>query len=143
MDLMDRRRFLKRIMAQASSVETGSFVVSTDTYANQYHISHHLGSTPDFVMVVADEIVASTSFTVAYIANAYCAKANFKASNFSQSGCAVYLRTRPNADNYQLTPEGVAYTKFLHDSNFEVPYYSSSDMLKAGVTYHYVVGKFE
>ena len=143
MDLMDRRRFLKRIMAQASTVEAGSFVVSTDTYASQYHISHHLGSTPDFVMVVADEIVASASFTVTYIANAYCAKSNFKASNFTVSGYAAYLRNRPSTDIWQPSYEAVAYTKFLHDSNFEVPYYSSSEYLKAGVTYHYVVGKFE
>ena len=143
MDLMDRRRFLKRIMAQASSVETGSFVVSEDTYTSQYHISHHLGSTPDFVMVVADEIVASASFTETYIANAYCAKANFKASNFTATGFSACLRNRPNEDAWQPVYEAVAYTKFLHDSNFEVPYYSSNECLKAGVTYHYVVGKFE
>lgn len=131
-------------MAQgASSVETGSFVVSTDTYASQYHISHHLGSTPDFVMVVADEIVASASFTVAYIANAYCAKSNFKASNFTATGFAAYLRNRAGMDSWKPDYEAIAYTKFLHDSNFEVPYYASNDCLKAGVTYHYIVGKFE
>lgn len=130
-------------MATASLVETGSFVVPADTAASQYHISHHLGSTPDFVMVIADEIVAATSMSVRYIANSYCAKSNFKASNYTSTGFAAYLESRPNADTSIVFNEAIAYTKFLHDGNFEVPYYSSSDCLKAGVTYHYVVGKFE
>ena len=31
----------------------------------------------------------------------------------------------------------------MNDSTFYVPYYNSKETLKAGVTYHYVVGKFE
>lgn len=143
MDLMDRRRFLKRIMAQASSVETGSFVVSEDTTAPKYHISHHLGSAPDFVIVSADEIIASTDYTNGYITNSFCTKSNIIATNKSTNGFAAYLRTNPNNTACWSAYEYVNYTKFLHDNNFEVPYYNSGEMLKAGVTYHYVVGKFE
>jgi len=140
---MNRRRFLKHIMAQASSVETGSFVVSEDIRAAYYHIAHHLGSTPDFLMVVADEFTASADYPRRYIANGYCAKANLIATNKSLNGFAAYNVSFPNNTTGWMTSEYVNITKFLHDSNFEVPYYNSGDILKAGVTYRYVVGKFE
>lgn len=144
MDLMDRRRFLKRIMAQGvSSVETGGFAVSEDIRASQYPIAHHFGSAPDFVLVVADEFTALASDTNAYIANAYCAKANLIASGKNNNGFAAYQFTWLGRDSSRALTEDVAYTKFLKDSTFYVPYYSVGDCLKAGVTYHYIVGKFE
>lgn len=126
----------------ASTVEVGSFTLQADTVAKDYHISHSLGSTPDFVMVVADEFTASADYTVGYIANAYCAKANLIATNKNANGLAAYQQNYQNNTTQWSTAEVINYTKFLHESNFEVPYYNSQNALKAGVTYHYVVGKF-
>ena len=124
-------------------VEFGTYTPSADVYASQAQIPHGLGVTPDFVMVVADAITASADITVRYIANAYCAKANLIASNKSANGFAAYNTNFVARDTQQMVSENINYTKFLYENYFLVPYYNSTDYLKAGITYHYVVGKFE
>lgn len=124
-------------------VEMGQFTPSEDVYASQTQIPHNLGVVPDFVMVVADEFVATADMTVKYIANAYCAKANLIASNKSANGFGAYQSNFIGRDTVWAITEAINYTKFLHDGYFLIPYYSSSDTLKAGITYRYVIGKFE
>ena len=80
--------------------------------------------------------------TVKYIANAYCAKANLIASNKSTNGFAAYQTNYNWRDTVWMMFENINYTKFLDEGYFLIPYYSSGDQLKAGITYHYVVGKF-
>lgn len=124
-------------------VEIGTYTPDIDVAANSLHIPHSLGVVPDFVMVVANEFAATADMTVRYIANVYCAKANLIASNKTANGFAAYQMSWNGRDMQWSTFETVNYAKFLHDNYFIVPYYSSSDSLKAGITYHYVVGKFE
>jgi len=80
--------------------------------------------------------------TARYVANAYCAKANLVASNKNASGYAAYQTNFAGRDTVWNVYENVNYTKFLTDTYFLIPYYSTADSLKAGVTYHYVVGTF-
>ena len=124
-------------------VEIGTYTPSADIYASQAQIPHNLGVVPDFVMVVADTFTATADMATRYIANGYCAKANLIASNNNADGYGAYQTNFPGRDTAWATSESINYTKFLHSSYFLVPYYSSSDTLKAGITYHYVVGKFE
>ena len=123
-------------------VETGTYTPSADIYASQAQIPHNLGVVPDFVMVMADEFTATTDMTVRYIANSYCAKANLVASNKNANGYAAYQSNFTGRDTAWSAYELINYTKFLTDTYFLVPYYSSNDLLKAGLTYHYVVGTF-
>lgn len=124
-------------------VETGTYTPETDENASGIHISHSLGVVPDFVLVIADAFQAIASDANKYIANSSCAKTNLIASNVSKTGFAVYMTNFNGMDTSWQTFEYVDHTKFLHESSFEVPYYSSSDKLKAGITYHYVIGSFE
>lgn len=124
-------------------VEVGTYTPSEDVCASQTQIPHNLGVVPDFVMVMADEFAATADMTVRYIANACCAKANLIASNKSANGFAAYQSNFAGRDTQISQAEIVNYTKFLYDGYFYIPYYSSSDKLKAGITYHYVIGKFE
>jgi len=124
-------------------IETGTYTPSEDVYASQAQIPHSLGVVPDFVMVIADEFAATTDMTVRYIANAYCAKANLIASNKSANGFAAYNTNLVGRDTHMMATENINYTKFLHENYFLIPYYSTNYSLKAGITYHYVVGKFE
>ena len=138
-----RRRILMQIGGKEKMVEIGTYTPDIDVAANSLHIPHILGVVPDFVMVIADEFAATTDMTVRYIANAYCAKANLIASNKTTNGFAAYQASWNDRDMQWSTVEAVNYTKFLYEDYFIVPYYSSIDFLKAGITYHYVVGKFE
>lgn len=81
--------------------------------------------------------------TLRYIANAYCAKSNLIASNKLSNGFAAYHCNWGSRDIVWSAYEDVNYTKFLNSNYFLIPYYNSSDSLKAGITYHYVVGKFD
>ncbi len=124
-------------------VETGTYTPESDIVASQAQIPHNLGVVPDFVLVVADTFTATADMTARYIANAYCAKANMIASNKSADGFAAYQTNFVGRDTVWQTYEMINYTKFLNSSYFLVPYYTSSDTLKAGITYRYVVGKFD
>lgn len=123
-------------------VEVGIYTPSEDISASRAQIQHSLGVVPDFVLVVADEFTATSDMTVRYIANSYCAKANLVASNKNANGYAAYQTNWNGRDTVWAAYENVDYTKFLKDTYFLVPYYSSGESLKAGVTYHYVVGTF-
>ena len=124
-------------------VYVGTYTPSEDIVASKAQIQHSLGVVPDFVLVVADEFAATTDMAVRYIANAYCAKANLTASNKSADGFAAYQTNWNGRDTSWQAFEMINYTKFLKSSYFLVPYYSTNDTLKAGITYRYVVGKFD
>ena len=123
-------------------VEVGTYTPSEDVRASVTQISHSLGVVPDFVIVMADTFTATADMTVAYIANASCSKSNFVASNKSRTGFGVYLSNWTGRDTQRVYYEDVDYTKFLHDTYFNVPYYNGNDRLKSGITYHYVVGTY-
>lgn len=123
-------------------VEVGTYTPTEDIAASQEQIQHSLGVVPDFVLVVAEAFTATADMTVRYIANSYCAKANLVASNKNANGYAAYQTNWNGRDTVLNVSENINYTKFLTDTYFLVPYYSTGDSLKAGVTYHYVVGTF-
>lgn len=123
-------------------VEVGTYTPSEDIIASRAQIQHSLGVVPDFVVVMADTFTATSDMAVRYIANSYCSKANLVASNKNANGYAAYQCNYIGRDTMWNIYEIINYTKFLTDTYFLVPYYSSSDLLKAGVTYHYVVGTF-
>lgn len=126
-------------MAKAK-VEAGTYTPETDEYASQVSIAHGLGAIPDFVIVMSDAFTAEQSYTVNYIGNSYCSKTNLSASNLSFSGVGYYLKSKMNDTTIIQSYEQVAHTKFLSIDSFKIPYYYSADKLKAGVTYHYLVG---
>lgn len=130
-------------MGNVHKVEFGTYTPSEDVFASQTQITHSLRVIPNFIIVVADEIVASTDLAVHYISNAYCAISNLVASNKISTGFAAYEGNYQSRDTVQQALEQTDYTKFLNANTFKVPYYSTSDMLKAGVTYHYIIGVIE
>lgn len=143
MDMMSLRfRMMSMMGGNAKMIETGTYTPSSDVTAISTHIAHSLGVVPDFVLVIADAFTASADMSVKYIANSYCAKSNFSSSNKSKNGFAAYLANWNGRDTSFQTDEDIDYTKFLHQNNFEVPYYNSNDCLKSGITYHYIIGTF-
>lgn len=127
----------------SNNVEFGTYTPASDVFASQVHIPHNLGKTPDFIIVIADEFTASADMSSRYISNAYCAKSNLIASNKTVTGFASYQSNWNTRDIAWMSYEQINYTKFLHANTFEIPYYSSSDSLKAGITYNYVIGCVE
>lgn len=123
-------------------VEVGTYTPSEDVRAMNAQISHSLGVVPDFVIVMADTFTATTDMTVKYIANASCSKSNFVTSNKSHTGFASYLANWNGRDIFWSTYEDIDYTKFMNNTYFNVPYYATTDMLKSGITYHYVIGTY-
>ena len=130
-------------MGKMKKVELGTYTPTEDEFSSRVHIAHGLGATPDFVIAIADEIVASTDMTTRYLSVGYCGISNLVASNKNASGFAAYQGNYQGRDAPFQATENINYEKFLHVDTFEIPYYSSSDTLKAGVTYHYVVGILE
>lgn len=130
-------------MANIKNVEFGAYTPTDDIYAKDVHISHGLGATPNFVVVMADEFTATTDMTQRYISNSFCSKTTLKASNTNATGVGYYKTNYIGRDTTWQTFENINYEKFLHAATFEVPYYSSTDSLKAGVTYRYVIGVLE
>ena len=127
-------------MGKMKKVELGTYTPTEDVVARNLHIPHGLGAIPNFVVVMADEFVATTDTTVRYISNAFCSKSTLKASNATTTGVGFYKMNWNGKDTAWQSYEGINYEKFLHADTFEVPYYNSDDTLKAGITYHYVVG---
>lgn len=125
------------------NIEFGTYTPTTDENASGVHIPHNLGATPNFIVVVADEFTVTADMSQKYIANAYCAVSNLIASNKNSNGFATYLENFNGRDSNWSTFENINYTKFSHSDSFEVPYYNSNDMLKGGITYHYVIGCIE
>lgn len=123
-------------------VETGSFTPDTDVNAKDNPIQHSLGVVPEFIIVMADEFAALTSMTERYIANCYFSKTNIKASNVTGSYFAWYATNWHTRDTLWNTYEQLSTAKFANDSTFVVPYYQTIDKLKAGITYHYVIGTY-
>lgn len=124
-------------------LESGEYTPTEDVTSSSIHIPHSLGVVPDFVLVISDEFTATTDLTDRYISNGYCGKTNLIASNVSTSGFCAYRENWPSDTRSWQSIENIDYTKFLHETNFEIPYYNSSDKLKAEITYHYVLGKFK
>ena len=127
-------------MGKAKKVELGTYTPTEDIFAKDVHIPHGLGAIPTFVVVMADEFTATTDLSVTYISNAFCSKSTLKASNTATTGIAFYRGNFNGRDTTWQTFENVNYEKFLHADTFEVPHYNVNNSLKAGITYHYVVG---
>lgn len=125
-----------------STVEVGSFVLQSDTAASAYAIAHSLGEVPDFVAVMASEFEALAEYTKNYISLSFASKTNLISPQTQSTGYGFYLKSWSGRNQLLLNHESINYTKFMGASNFYVPYYSSSDFLKSGVTYYYVVGKY-
>lgn len=127
-------------MGKMKKVEFGTYTPTEDVKAKNLHITHGLGVIPNFVVVMADEFTATTDTTKRYISNGFCSKTTLKVSNTNATGTGYYKMTFPARDTAWQMYENVNYEKFLHADTFEVPYYNSDDTLKAGITYHYVIG---
>ena len=123
-------------------LESGEYTPTETVAASITHIPHNLGVVPDFILVISDEVIATSDMTERYITNSYCGKTNLIISNSSTNGFCAYQTNWPQSDKSWQSPERINYTKFLHENNFEIPYYNSGDKLKGGITYHYVLGKF-
>lgn len=145
MDMMELRFRMMAMMGggKIMKVETGTYTPSEDEYSAYVNIPHSLGEVPDFVIAMAESFSADISITIRYIANAYCSKSNLVAVNKSRTGFAACLYNRPYYDLFVTTTEDIDYTKFCYIDHFRIPFYSSSDMLKSGITYHWLVGKYE
>jgi len=130
-------------IGHAALLESGEYTPSEDVNSSSIHIPHSLGVIPDFILVISDEFTATTDLTDRYISNSYCGKSNLITSNISASGFCAYRTNLPQDTRSWQSIEHIDYTKFLHETNFEIPYYNTQDKLKSGITYHYVLGKFK
>lgn len=120
----------------------GSYTPTEDVSASNVQIPHALGVQPDFVIVCADSLTADASYTVPYIAFATCGVTGEISPQTTNGAWASYLYTRQTYNQTQYASETVLPSKFLDASWIKVPFYSTSHMLKAGVTYNYVIGKY-
>lgn len=120
----------------------GSYTPTEDVYAANVQIPHSLGVQPDFVIVCADALTASVDYAVPYIVYSVCSKIPEASPQTTNGAWASYVYTRQTYNQTQYSSESVVPTKFLDASWIKVPYYSSSQMLKSGVTYNYVIGKY-
>lgn len=122
-----------------SKIETGTFTVSEDIAGYNYQISNPLGVEPDFVLVQAIDLEVVDTYTVQYALIGFITK---KVGEGSNNARVMYTRTTIGSTNLQDQRENRSATLFLNSDWFKVPVYNASTYLKAGVTYHYVIGKY-
>lgn len=120
----------------------GSYTPTEDVYALNTQIPHSLGVQPDFVIVCADSLTASADYTVPYVVYSACSKIHEASPQTTNGAWANYVYTRQTYNQTQYSSEPVVPSKFLDASWIKVPCYSSSQMLRAGVTYNYIIGKY-
>ena len=124
-------------------LESGTYTPQEDVAAIDINIPHSLGVVPDFIVVMADEFTATSDLTKNYIGTAFFIKKSINRDATPQEGISFDLTNNPNNTSY--TPRYWSYTMsaFCTDTIFKIPRYNSGWMLKAGITYHYVIGKFK
>lgn len=144
MDLMQRRRQLMGMIGgKAKLTDAGTYTPSVDTGVSTVWIPHSLGVAPDFIIVMADEFEALEEYTIGYVSIGVFTKFNTITSATTQKG-AFYGTTNWQGRTTMLNQnEFVATDKFCNANTFRVPFYNAGAMLKAGVTYHWVVGTYE
>ena len=130
-------------IGQTALLESGEYTPIETVAASTTHIPHNLGIIPDFVLVISNEFAATAEMTERYITNSYCGKTNLTTQDVSTNGFCAYRTNWPQSNKSWQAVEHINYTKFLHENNFEIPYYNSGDKLKAGITYYYIIGKFK
>lgn len=124
------------------NVVTGTYTPSEDIYSNLVQIPHDLGAIPDFIICFADGITADPSYTVPYLAASACTKINATSPQTTQDYEGFILKTRQTYNQIQISSVNNDGTKFLNESWVKIPFYSTSDYLKAGVAYHYAFGLY-
>lgn len=152
MDMMNIRRHMMGVIAgmagsQRCICECGSFTPETDMAygSNDAKIPHSLGVKPDFIIAYADGIHALSSYTNSekYICWFAYGKINvYNGDSQTNPYQAFYVRTRPRYNATINQSENIAL-KFVNDTWFRIGGYQSDDMLKGGITYRYVIGKYQ
>ena len=125
-----------------SKVITGTYTPAEDVFVKDVQIPHNLEIVPDFIIAYADGISSDASYTSTYIVIGTCTKINATSPQTPANHQTFLFVTRKNFDQLWVQYENVDGTKFLNKSWVKIPYYSSENKLKAGVTYHYAFGTY-
>ena len=133
------------LMANNGAVicECGTYTPTEDTVYEKVKIPHGLGVRPDFIIAYADGIEALATYTNTekYICWFSYGKINIT-NPTTNPYHATYVRTRPGY-NASITQSENILQKFVNESWFMIGGYQSDDKLKGGVTYRYVIGKYQ
>lgn len=121
-------------------IEKGSITFAEDVDAGR-NIPHSLGVEPNFVVVIADEFEHNPDSTNRYCICGALAKHKYKITDPNVTILGGYLSVANSQDSLAQTWR--EFDSKLTATNFYFPTYNGSYKLKAGVTYHYIVGVVE
>lgn len=125
-------------------IEKGTYTPNEDIDVGNITILHSLGVIPEFISVYADKIKPKAGWRDSYLINSYVSimKTNFE--NTFGNCCHFSAATCPGR---KVVSYGTFFdddiSKFADSTKFRIPFYMAHYKLKAGVTYHYVVGVYE
>ena len=123
-------------------IEYGSITQAEDVSSAYFRIPHSLGIVPDFIIAKASKFDLNSS-DVSYIVLSSALQYDIRSAQMTLGNQLFMMATRAGKAN----TTGMNYydnlpTKFSNTETFVIPYYNSSQMLKSGVTYSYIIGKW-
>ena len=120
----------------------GTYTPDSDVASNNIQIQHGLGIQPDFVVAYAEDIAVSSADNVVYIFEGVAAIIDCTSPQTTKPVMGHFVRTRQLYEQVFVQYENVARDKFMTSEWIKIPFYSTGDLLKAGITYHWVAGKY-
>ena len=125
-----------------AKIEIGEYTPLTDVVASETQIQHSLGIVPDFILYYCNEFTTSDQYIDTYIMSGFCTKTNFT-NNENVTGTGCIFKSNPGKISLAYSPITNDPSSFSTSSVFYLCYKLTTDKLKAGITYHYILGKFK
>ena len=140
--------------ADIAKIECGNYTPTTDEDVADTWISHSLGVMPDFVLFVANNFTLTTASATKYLESGAIYKSAAIASMYSEyevNSRYILQYSKSNSITELASSGGMVIIENQisasgHDgaAEFRFPKLTSGGpILKANVTYHYVIGKFK
>lgn len=141
------------IFGNLAQIEVGEYTPTSDTSISNVWFSHSLKTAPDFIFCRADNFTIEASSTQ-YLESSIACISSVITQAYSSSNVtgSYFIRlTKANAANTLTSAQGIVIIENYissagHDITNEIRLPAITQVnihFKAGVTYHYVLGKFK
>ena len=120
----------------------GTYTPDSDIGVINAWIQHGLGVLPDFIVAYAEDVSVSAADNVVYVFEGIATIIDCQSPQITKPVMYHGIRTRPGSEQVTINYENQTIERFMTSEAFRIPFYSTGDLLKGGVTYHWVVGKY-
>lgn len=132
------------IFGDIAKIECGKYTPIEDEIPSNVNIPHSLNSVPDFACYFTDsKIPVSESYEYTYLLSGFIYPINIEWSSLTTDSLkqVFFLKKQQSGASYSNTTANMS--SYVNSTYFNFFTANSTDRLKAGTTYNYVIGKFK